>query len=366
MKKIVFITNILRQPRCIRRINDFISRGYEVKVYGFDRHGDNRILPNFEYECLGVNNNTESYFKRLLKMIKSIDELLKKEENNSLFYIFSLDVALASLLANRNIKFCYEISDLMELQVNNKLISSLLVRANRWIIKRSRLNIYTSEGFVNYLSPRGRFLEKTIILPNKLSKESEKLQEYVKNPIDIDNIRFGFTGAIRTETLYNFIDTIGKLEKHEVHLYGIFTDENNGKYSIKELVDKYRNVYYHGSFMNPHDLPKIYSNFDLVLCYYYSSRNDLYLEPNKLYEAIYYRCPIIVADGTFVGEKVKKSNIGYTISTAGKTSLIELVNSINKQNYQDKLKALELIPREWALDNPRPLFDKIEFMMNVK
>ena len=62
--KVVFITNILRQPRCIRRIQDFIDRGYGVKVYGFDRGGDCRVLPPFAHECIGVVSNETSYLKR--------------------------------------------------------------------------------------------------------------------------------------------------------------------------------------------------------------------------------------------------------------------------------------------------------------
>ena len=364
MKKIVFITNILRQPRCIRRINDFISKGYDIMVYGFDRQDDNRALPNFDYQCIGVNSSSESYVSRLRKMRNSISAIISCEGIDCIYYIFSLDVAIASLAAKHKIKFCYEISDLMELQIQNKLVSSILVRLNRWIISQSVLNVYTSEGFVDYLSPEGACSNRNVVLPNKLNREISKLKNYNRKPIDINNIRFGFTGAIRTETIYNFIDAVGQLGKHEVHLYGIFTDEGNGKYSIKSLVDKYRNVYYHGVFKNPDDFPEIYSNFDLVLCYYYSSRNDIYLEPNKLYEAIFYRCPIVVSDGTFVGKKVSETNIGYAIPHINQNSLKDFIESINETNYNEKLEALSAIPKEDALDDSKPLFNKMDSILN--
>jgi len=35
MKDIVFITQLLSQPRCIKRIESFIDEGYNCKVYGF-------------------------------------------------------------------------------------------------------------------------------------------------------------------------------------------------------------------------------------------------------------------------------------------------------------------------------------------
>lgn len=364
-RKIVFITNILRQPRCIRRINDFIERGYNVKVYGYDRVGDNRNLPSFEFNCLGKNSSMDSYLKRFHNMRKSIVGTLEREGVECIYYIFSLDIAIATLSVKRDILFCYEISDLMELQVKNKLLSNILVYLNRKIIKRSILNIYTSEGFVNYLDRKNELLDKTIVLPNKLNRNCLDYRLIKKEAINLNNIKFGFTGAIRTETIYKFIEMIGELGKHEVHLYGIFTDENNGRYSIKELVDKFHNVYYHGPFKNPDDFPYIYSNIDIVLSYYNASRNDMYLEPNKLYESIFYECPIIVSDNTFVGNKVKKQNIGYTISDSSRSSLINFVNSINESNYLEKLSAIKMIPKEESVDNPKVLFERINSLVLI-
>lgn len=357
--KIVFITNILRQPRCIRRINDFIARDYNVKVYGFDRAGDNRALPSFEYECIGINSNEDSYPKRLLKMKESISKVILREGKDSVFYIFSLDNAIAARLAYRNLIYIYEISDLMELQINNRILSNLLVNINRRIVKHALLTVYTSEGFVDFLLPHGYNKEKTIVIPNKLNKFCRGKSVEHKRVTNFDNIRFGFTGALRTETIFNFIKAVGEYGKHEVHLYGIYCDENNGRYSIKSLVDQYDNVFFHGPFNNPVDFPVIYSNIDIVLCYYNSSRNDLYLEPNKLYEALYYDCPIIVADDTFVGRKVKKLNVGYTIKKGDESSLIDFITSINKTNYDEKVSAIKSVNKEDCIDNPELLFQKL-------
>lgn len=363
--KIVFITNILRQPRCIRRISDFIERGYEVRVYGFDRGGDNRTLPSFDYECIGINSNDDSYLKRMLKMKESISKVINKEGKDCLYYIFSLDNAIAARLVCGGLKFVYEISDLMELLINNRILSNILVRINRKIVKHSILSVYTSEGFVDFLNPNGAQQEKTVVIPNKLNTFCREIPLPKERSTDINNIRFGFTGAIRTETLFNLIKAIGDYGKHEVHLYGIFSDERNGRYSIKSLVDQYDNVYYHGPFKNPDDFPAIYSNIDAVLCYYKSSRNDYYLEPNKLYEAIYYDCPIIVADDTFVGRKVKQLNVGYTIKRDDESSLKDFVASINKKNFDEKISAIKAIDKEECIDNPQVLFDKLSLILQM-
>ena len=358
-RKIVFITNILRQPRCIRRINDFIDNGYAVKVYGFDRDCDNRTLPDMDFSVIDIISGSDSYPKRLLKLKKGIAKVIRKEHSDSLFYLFSMDVALAALLSSRQLKFIYEISDLMELQVGNKVMSKILVEINRWIIKKSCLNVYTSEGFVSFLNEGNEEPIKTVVLPNKLNKACLTNPLVQKKQIDINNIRFGFTGAIRTETIYRFINAIGELGQHEVHLFGTFTDENNGRYSIKGLVDKYTNVFYHGTFRNPDDFPEIYGNIDILLCYYNSSRNDLYLEPNKLYEAIFYECPIIVAANTFVGNKVSKLGIGYMVDNEESSQIKKMISEITIGNYQEKIRNIKAIGKDYAIDDTKELFDRI-------
>lgn len=361
--KIIFITNILRQPRCIRRIHDFIDRGFEVKVYGFERHGDCRALPSFEHECIGLISNEDSYLKRFFIMKEGISKAIKKEGKDSLYYIFSLDNAIAAKSVCRHLKYIYEVSDLMELMINNKFLSRLLVWMNRKIIKHSLLSVYTSEGFVVFLNPKGTNPEKTVVLPNKLNAYCKTKPLTKGRTTDMDHLHFGFTGAIRTETTYNLIKAIGECGKHEVHLYGLYTDENNGRYSIRSLVDQYKNVFYHGPFKNPDDLPEIYSHIDIVLCYYQSSKNDLYLEPNKLYEAIYYDCPIIVADDTFVGRKVKQLNVGYTIDQGDADSLKAFVSSINKTNFDEKIAAIKAINKDECVDHPELLFDRLGYIL---
>ena len=330
-----------------------------MKAYGFDRNGDSRALPPFEYECIGLISNEDSYLKRLFIIRDAISKVIKKEGVDSLYYIFSLDNVIAAKSICWHLQYIYEISDLMELMISNQLLSRLLVWMDRKIVKHSILSVYTSEGFVQFLNPKGAQPEKTVVLPNKLNAYCRTRPLTNKRSADINHLRFGFTGAIRTETIYHLIKAIGEGGKHEVHLYGLFTDEHNGKYSIRSLVDRYKNVFYHGPFKNPDDLPEIYSHIDIVLCYYLSSRNDLYLEPNKLYEAIYYDCPIVVADDTFVGRKVKQLNIGYTISQGDTASLKAFVASINQTGFDEKVAAIKGINKDECIDYPELLFDRL-------
>ena len=83
--KIVFFVNIIRQARCIRRIEDFIKNGYDVEVYGFDREGDNRKAPTFKHNIIGNISREVSYFKRLQIMQRSIADVLKTKDKEKIF-----------------------------------------------------------------------------------------------------------------------------------------------------------------------------------------------------------------------------------------------------------------------------------------
>lgn len=60
--KIVFIINSITQPRCLKRVQEFIDHGYEVAVYGFERKGNNIAKSTlFPVHSLGEIDNKTPY-----------------------------------------------------------------------------------------------------------------------------------------------------------------------------------------------------------------------------------------------------------------------------------------------------------------
>lgn len=358
--RIVFFVNIIRQARCIRRIEDFINRGYEVEIYGFDREGDNRKLPSFEHTIIGRVSRTKSYFYRLKMMFKRIRDIIKSQNENNLFYIFSLDVAIAYLLAGGlRRKYIYEVSDLMELEVNNKILSKWLVSINRFLIKKSLITIMTSPGFAHYFF-KEKIPSNICIIPNKLNRKVISLQKPRPREFNPKEITIGFTGAIRNEAIYNFIEVVGVYFPNiRLNFHGIFTDDKIYSTKIQNAIAKYNNVNYFGPFKNPDDFPEIYSNIDMVLCLYTAKGNDKILEPNKLYEAIFYEKPIIVSKDTYTGKFVEDRNIGYTVNGENHEDIIRFIRSITKEDYKDKVFNCARIAKEDSIDNTDNLFNSL-------
>lgn len=85
----------------------------------------------------------------------------------------------------------------------------------------------------------------------------------------------------------------------------------------------------------------------------------LHAEPNKLYESIYFRCPIIVNEKTFLGQKVQKLGIGYVINSMDEEQITVFLNSFNNEDYKKKIMACECIPQVYCLNINDSLFDYI-------
>lgn len=359
--KICFISNIIRQARCIRRIEDFMNNGYTVIATGFDREGDNRNLPTFQHAIIGKISRTSSYLKRLIMMKRAIKTVMANQNDDTVYYIFSLDVAIAFML-NGGIrkKYIYEISDLMELEVGNRVVSAVLTWLNKIVVRHSIETIVTSPGFKDYLFPNQK-VDNISIVANKLNKRILDLPRHRDKTFDINNITIGFTGAIRNAAIYNFIEVVGEsFPNIRLRFHGIFTDDKIYSAKIQNAIAKYDNVSYHGPFRNPNDFPEIYSDIDMVLCLYTAQGNDKVLEPNKLYEAIFFEKPIIVSKNTFTGNYVEENRIGYTVNGEDVNDIKLFLSSITTDGYVERVHNCSLIPKDMLIDNTTHLFTKLK------
>lgn len=345
MKEIIFILSSLNDSHFRKRVEEFMEHGYIVKVFGFKRA--DQELPEFKYpvNILGEiqNRNFKSRLSLFNKSIKSI----AKECNGRLCFYSSLDVALFAKLYIKA-PYLYEVCDLTELTINNKCIRSFLSRLNEKIILKSQKTIITSEGFANYFNKLPA--EKFHLIPNKVSPNIPQY-EYKKRVFNAEKIKIGFAGVIRFETIYHFVKACSEYKNNiELHLYGIYSDADEWSTLIEKIEKDNENIIFHGRFKNPDDLPEIYENIDMVLCAYPPTLGVKYAEPNKLYEAIYFRCPIIVSENVFLGEKVNKLNIGYVIDSMNEASIKRFLSNLNAEEYCKKVEACKSIPQNECLN----------------
>ena len=352
--KIVFFINSLQQQRCYKRMREFIANGYEVEAYGFQRQGQHvPMVEGINVTAIGEISNATPYRKRLQLMYNAIKPIARKYKNdrNTIFYYFLLDIALAARLAT-NHTYIYEESDLSHTYINNPLVRHTLDIIDRHIIRRSLLTVFTSSGFIKYHF-KNKTINNAVVVPNKLDKRITNFP-YTPQPTDINHIRFAYVGHIRHQDTYTFAEIIARhFPQHEMHLYGTIQPQLH----FDELHAG--NIFIHGSFTNPDDLPNIYGQTDIIISEYDSNEiNGRYAEPNKLYDAIYFRKPIVTNSGTHTADIILQRQIGFAIRFTPQ-DITDFINSLTTDRLQTIIDHLNAIPLHEALNDNPQLFEKL-------
>lgn len=356
-QKVIFIINAIQNQRCIKRVREFIEEGFEVNVYAFSRsediYNDNIDLP---FEIIGTFSNSLTYRERLPIIYKAISRLKKKyHEEDVLFYLFGLDIALIYSMGSCRSKYIYEESDLVHTYYKNTIIKKAFEIVDKWIIRKSFMTVFTSEGFSIYHFGNTR-PHNCWIITNRLNSSIKSVKAVEK--VQRDNLSIGFVGMLRFESVISFIDVYcARYPQNEFHLYGnanTGTDENKKRF---EELKKYPNCHFHGVFRNPTDLPSIYSNIDLVLSTYdVTCDNVRYAEPNKLYESIYFETPIIVSSNTFLAQRVKELGIGFDIDAKNTQCIIDFLENLTTDSIREKQRNAQAIGKQYAINKNDEFF----------
>lgn len=356
--KVIFIINSIQQQRCIKRIEEFIAHGYDVRAYGFSRSNIIPTLPEkFHIEVLAQFDNSLSYFKRLLLMYRALRPIFKRHKHEDvIYYYFLLDVAMVCRLLSCK-PYIYEESDLMQTYLPSRLLCRILNWIDRRTIRRSLLTTMTSEGFVQYHFKKQQ-PQNVVLVPNRLNSFVLQLT-YHPTKTDINHLRVAFVGSARYESIIRFSDAfLSAFPQHELHFYGLINDRPT---EFERLKNTYPNVFFHGKFSNPKDLPSIYKNIDLVLATYdYRFENVRFAEPNKLYEAAYFETPIIVSTNTFLAQKALKWGVGFAIDPFDTKAVQAFFNTLTQSQLDECVAHCKTMDKEELIDNNPQLFEKLQ------
>ena len=360
--KVIFIINSISAQRCIKRVEEFIAHGYEVEVYGFSRKMEIHARPeHFSLNVLGEFDNSLPLWRRFPILIAGVRNVLQKHKNdkNSFFYLFQLDIALAFKILNRRNFYVFEESDLMHTYIENRTLRTLLEFVDKKIIKDSLLSVFTSEGFLRFHYGNRKYSNNCLIITNRLNPLIRKLKQLPYNGLMNGKLRIGFVGFLRYKSILSFVKIFcRRFPNYEFHFYGEHTSHYQREF---ENLRYFSNCYFHGAFMNPDDLPEIYANIDMVLSTYdVEYENVRYAEPNKIYEAIYFETPIIVSSGTFLSEKVSRLNIGYSVDPMDECSVVKLIESIDVDSLKEKMLACAAIDKELCLNVNDRFFERLK------
>ena len=364
IKSILFFLSHQPNPRFIKQIN-FFAENHAVCLVYFSRNEGilpdliNSLNKNVVVHNVGVISNLSitpnfnDHVKRLSIYIKALNFIrkLNKLNNFNIILINNIDVLIMQIITslglnNRKKIYVMEISDLQEFVFYNNLTSKI-VR----FLERSLYNIFVDKLIVTskkyYDFHFSKFFKKGFfVLENKiLSKEISLPDENIIIKSAIDKVIIGIVGLLLRKNEYvKLFETYKNSSEVEIHIYGV----GQYQYIVESYSKKFSNIHYFGKYNAFVDSYKIYNSIDILYVVYdndLTSKNNKLALPNKLYEAMYYKVPLICSRETYLEEIVKDLGIGLGINYKLNGELEYAVDKLTV----DKIKITEnfkKIPKE--------------------
>jgi glycosyltransferase involved in cell wall biosynthesis len=324
LKTILFFLSHQPNPRFIKQIN-YLAQANKVVVIYFCRVALPDLNSNLEgnVRCfpMGQIESSGRYLSRLMSYAKAMGHLwrCRKQVQADAVIVNNIDIllidALLRVLMSRSARVVLEVSDLPQYVFGRdatarlfRAMDALLVRlfVDRLIVTSRRyFDVYYARFF------KGAHLE----LENKPLRMNipSRLERPARGPRTV----IGVVGLIyQAAPIQALFDAVKDDDSVEVHIYGRLYDAQNSKTLIESYCARQDNIVYKGSYDFFKDAACIYGGLDLLYVSYDTAEsmlNNRVALPNKLYEAMYFRVPIIASKGTYLAERVLAAGVGYEI-----------------------------------------------------
>ncbi|WP_300411037.1 glycosyltransferase [Lagierella sp.] len=353
--KYCFLLNFTPHPRIIKRI-ELVRKHYDTFAIYWDKGEDNFDFKNDIRKIrITVKADRNNPIKRIVPTFKFSNrayEMLIKERPDFI-HLQSFDMLLIAYKyktrVNESCKIIYEVPDIHKYLTDDKkgfletIISHYIKGKEEKMLKKVDVLILTSMKFWEHFA--GKFDKNNMIfmpnIPNpSLFDNYEALREKNSNR----KFTIGYIGGLRyLEELKCLVKAI---EGMDIRL--LMAGFEDGDY-FKKLADKKDFIEYHGKFYYDEEIAKLYSNCDLIFSVYNADMKNVRIAlPNKLYESILAKLPIIVAKNTYLQELVEEWKVGLAVEHRSveemREAVIRLMNDDNL--YREIQKNDEIIWKE--------------------
>ena len=340
-KSAVFILPVISQPRYLKRIQALKADGYNCTIFSFEREyfkGNNLE----EFISLGRVQHG-NYLKRSKILIKAFLKLLRNRvtiKNANYLYVFGLDnlvlINLLVKLLNADIKIIYEVADIRDAMFQTNMLGKTLRLVEKNMIEKTYLTVVTSPYFISdYFVPLLNVRsDKFLVIENKLFNP---IPELIEKEHENNKLRIGFFGLLRSQKAWELLYNLAAKHPNYIEIYirGYLLNLGDFEKKINELD----NIKYDGEYKSPDDLAEMYGRIDISLIGNISNnmKNVNLALPNRYYESLHYRTPMIAHSNTAVARKIKQNAVGWEIDFTELDTAIEKIMSINS----DELKKVK-------------------------
>lgn len=260
----------------------------------------------------------------MLKYKYIVEKIIKKEQYTHLIILTTLPGVLINkvLLKQFKNKYIFDIRDYTyeKYEFYKKIVDKL--------VDNSFFTAISSKGFLRFISDNEK------IIPCHNISYTEEIKETCDDFRNKKQITIGFLGNIRYfEENCKLIDALANNSKYKLVYIGKpnVDCDLEGYCKNKNIT----NVVFKGEFKNE-DKPKLYEKIDLINAVYGNSSLEVTtLLPNRLYEGLLLKKPVLATVGTFLGDIVKANKIGICLNLDDVNIVLKIEEYISTLDFDE-------------------------------
>lgn len=258
---------------------------------------------------------------------------------------YDLLVMARLVTIGRKYRIRHQVRDLHRLQLSGSLLSKVLVAVEAFMLRRVDRLLVSSPAFWTGYYER-IFFGPCVLLENTPSAATWCGFRRQENKDDI--LRVGFVGIIRyPRSLAQLIEAVQRAAAEGTAIKVIFAGGGVMPLDLQGKIRRTPELFeFSGPYQYTRDIKRLYANIDIIYAIYDGDdKNCQYAMPNKFYEAIIAKIPILVARGTYVESEVLRLGIGTSATTGDASSLHALLVAAKARTgwYKDALGRLSEI-----------------------
>ncbi|HFL3605265.1 TPA: glycosyltransferase [Clostridioides difficile] len=315
----------------VHRYEKWLNENHiEYKALGWNRENKNIERKNTKYFNLKAEYNLgiNGIKYRIKWNLFLLKYLISNLNSYDIVHACDFDTIMPSLLMRLLGKFViFDIFDWFsdEVKTNSEFINKIINVLEKTSVKLSDTVIICEKERLKQMDVVPR---KYIVLPNIPKINSVSKNKYVKNGF----INISYVGGFYpSRGLEELLEAISELKNCILHIAGfgnLYIEEK-----VKIFDKKFENIIYYGKVSYDKAIQIMNSSDVIYAMYYKDNKNNLYAAPNKFYEGIFLKKPIITTKGTLVGDKVKSHKSGYVLEE-GKAELINFLKDLRLEDLE--------------------------------
>lgn len=321
----------------LKKYEDFFKdRAIDYQVIFWNRTSD--IVQNTGHYIYINQYCAGSKLKKIgvfLKWRKQVLKILSKNKYDKLIILSTVPGVLLYNYLKKNYKgrYLFDIRDYtMEL---NPIFSYIVTN----LVQSSAITTISSKGYYKWLKPSDK------IIPNH-NITCDEIEIGTKQYFINERLNFTFVGNVRLDLQTRMVLT--KLKNSKRYNSGFIGRIVPGcdifQLCKNENID---NVYFSGSF-EVTQKPIIYENIDLINAVYANAPSgkigygDSTPLPNRIYDCVCFKVPIVCCKGIYLEEIVKEFNLGFAIDAFTDNIEDEFNKYVSRFNREEFLHGCKL------------------------